>query len=71
MHRTQIQLTTQQLEALRALSATEHRSVAELVRESADQYVERASPDRIELMKRALEVAGKFSSGYTDISAYA
>ena len=69
MHRTQIQLTTQQLEALRALSATEHRSVAELVRESVDQYVERASPNRIELMKRALEVAGKFSSGYTDISA--
>ena len=42
--------------------------MAELIRESVDQYVERASPDRVELMKRALEAFGKFHSGHSDIS---
>jgi predicted DNA-binding protein len=68
MHRTQIQLTDEQLAALRALSAAKHRSVADLVRESVDRFVEQASPDRDELMKRAIEAAGQFSSGLTDVS---
>jgi hypothetical protein len=68
MHRTQVQLTDQQLASLRTLAAAQHRSVADLIRESVDQYVERASPDRVELMKRALEVFGKFRSGHSDIS---
>ena len=70
MTRTQVQFTEDQLKALRHLSATTGKSIAELIRNGIDQYlagrhVSRAE-DRIE---RAIGIAGRFASGCTDVSA--
>ena len=69
MIRTQIQLTEDQLKALRHQSTITGRSIAELIRNGIDQYLagRRVSKpeDRIE---RAIRVAGMFSSGVADVS---
>ena len=70
MIRTQVQLTEEQLKALRQISATTGKSTSELIRNGVDQYLagRRVSKpeDRIE---RAIRVAGRFSSGVADVSA--
>ena len=68
--RTQIQLTPQQMRALRDLSKASGKSAAELIRSSLDslfgqKHVTRES-DRL---VRALRVAGSFSSGLKNVSA--
>jgi hypothetical protein len=70
MVRTQIQLTEQQLQSLRQLSAASGRSLADLIRQGVELYLnaqQRAS--RAEQIERALRVAGKYSSGAQDGSA--
>jgi hypothetical protein len=70
MIRTQVQLTDAQLEALRQASAATGRSVADLIREGVDQYLAgRGEPGRQERIERAINVAGKFSSGRNDVSS--
>ena len=70
MIRTQIQLTEKQAEALHEISRRTGTSVAELVRQSVDSYLKSpAQPDREELVRRALSIVGKFSSGAGDVSA--
>lgn len=70
MIRTQIQLTQQQYAALKGLSKNENVSMAELVRKAVDLIIGRARmPDRDLQKRRAMEVAGKFSSGCSDVSA--
>jgi Ribbon-helix-helix protein, copG family len=66
MVRTQIQLTAEQIEALRRLGVQRHQSMAELIRESVDQMLEQS--DRAARAQRFLKVAGKFSSGLNDVS---
>lgn len=66
MVRTQIQLTAEQIEALRRLGAQRHQSMAELIRESVDQMLKQY--DRAARAQRFLKVAGKFSSGLNDVS---
>ena len=69
MVRTQVQLTEEQLGALRRISADKNRSVADLVREGVKLYLEaQRRPPREELVRRALSVVGKFSSGRGDVS---
>ena len=70
MIRTQIQLTTEQAEQLRALSVRLHVSSAEVVRRLVDQAGRTAVmlPDQ-ERRARALSVIGLFSSGREDVSA--
>ena len=69
MVRTQIQLTEEQLGALRRISAGTGRSVADLVREGVKLYLEaQRRPPREELVRRALSIVGKFSSGPGDVS---
>ena len=64
LQRTQVQLTDLQLDALRALSAHRHRSIADLVRESVDLYLQHASTaDRAYSVQRAKTVIGQYSSG--------
>jgi len=54
--------------ALRQISADTGRSVADLVREGVDLYLgSRLQPSREELVRRALSIVGKYSSGLTDI----
>jgi hypothetical protein len=69
MIRTQVQLTEQQMKALRQLSASTGKSIADLVRQGVDRYlsvqVGVSSQERIE---RALRVVGKFRSGKSDVS---
>jgi hypothetical protein len=70
MVRTQVQLTGEQLEALRHASAAERRSVADLIRQGVDQYLAgRNELRREERIERAIRVAGRFSSGRSDVSA--
>ena len=70
MIRTQVQLTEDQLAALRSLSAARDRSIADLVRMGVDLLVSQetahGSADRFE---RARRLAGRFASGSADGSA--
>jgi Arc/MetJ-type ribon-helix-helix transcriptional regulator len=66
MVRTQIQFEEAQIEALRALSSTQDKSVSELVRESVELFL-RTTADEARV-RRALKVTGKFGSGRNDIS---
>ncbi len=57
------------MEALRDRAAREGVSVAELVRRAVDAWQRREhAPSAEELKRRALAVAGKFSSGRKDVS---
>jgi len=65
-----VQLTDGQIKALRHASAATGRSVADLIRQGVDQYLAgRSELGREERIERAIKVAGKFSSGLTDVSA--
>lgn len=69
MVRTQIQLTKQQMGALKRASAATGKSIAEVIRQSIDQYLSRQiEPGREERVKRAIQAAGMFRSGLTDVS---
>ena len=69
MLRTQVQLTEDQLQALRRLSAETGRSIADLVREGVDLYLgSRKRVDRKEQVERALRVIGRSASGLSDVS---
>jgi hypothetical protein len=67
MIRTQVQLTEVQIEVFRRLAALKKKSVADLVRQSVELYLDRESPSGDAL--RALAVVGKFSSGSRDGSS--
>ena len=67
MIRMQIQLTEGQQTALRAISRSTGRSMADLVREGLDHVVSaRPRPNRKEQIERAIRLAGQFSSGSSD-----
>jgi len=69
MVRTQVQLTEEQAETLRQLSAETGKSVAEMVRLGVELYLKaRFRPSRKEQIERALRAAGKFASGPADVS---
>jgi hypothetical protein len=70
MIRTQVQLTEVQMEALRRLAVLKKKSLADLVRQSVELYLNRESPTGDTLrVQRALDVVGKFSSGSADGSS--
>lgn len=66
MIRTQIQLTEEQLSALRKLSAEQGRSVADLIRNSVDHML--ADSGREARGQRFLDAAGRFHSSAGDVS---
>ncbi len=71
MRRTQIQLTDAQARMLRELSASTGRSVADLIRESLDRYLQnRPMMDREALRQRALELIGKYQGGAADVAIH-
>jgi hypothetical protein len=70
MVRMQVQLTEEQMQALRQRSASSGRSISDLVREGVDRYLSaRHQPTQEDRIQRALRAAGRFASGRRDISA--
>ncbi|MDP2755160.1 MAG: ribbon-helix-helix protein, CopG family [Nitrospirota bacterium] len=70
MIRTQIQLTENQAETIRKIAKSRHLSVAELIRQAVDNLIRSTVlVDIEERRKRAIEAAGRFSSGLSDLSA--
>ena len=69
MIRTQIQLTEEQAKAIKTLAMKRNTSVAELIRRSVDELLQKAvGADLAERRRRALAAAGRFHSGKADIS---
>jgi len=66
MIRTQIQLTQEQARAVKEMAANRGVSMAEVIREAVDRLV--VEEDRSDKMKSFLKLAGRFSSGLTDVS---
>lgn len=66
--RTQVQLTGDQVRALRQMAAERGASVAELVRQAVDALVRSGVPQD-ERRRRALQAVGRFGSGRRDVSA--
>ncbi|MCX6089260.1 MAG: ribbon-helix-helix domain-containing protein [Candidatus Atribacteria bacterium] len=65
MVRTQIQLTESQAQSLRSLSVEKGVSVAELIRQSVEQYLQKMEKNSsMGLRQRAKEVAGKFRGAH-------
>jgi RecA/RadA recombinase len=69
MVRTQIQLTQEQANAIKKIARARHLSVAELIRQALESFIKSSAVmDIEERRKRAIEIAGQFSSGKRDIS---
>jgi hypothetical protein len=69
MVRTQIQLTEEQANALKKIALSRHLSIAELIRQAVDNILKSSTAiDREERKKRAINAAGRFSSGKRDIA---
>jgi hypothetical protein len=71
MIRTQIQLKEEQMNALKKIAAAKQSSIAQLIRKAVDNFIKSGSalPDDEERRKRALSIAGRYSSGRHNISA--
>jgi hypothetical protein len=69
MIRSQMQLTNDQMRALKELARRENTSVAELVRRAVDYWLRAASPiSPDERRSRAIAAARGFPSGIADMS---
>jgi predicted transcriptional regulator len=69
MYRTQIQLTEDQMQALKRLASTRNKSMAELIRQAVDALLEGSvAIDDDERRRRAIAAAGRFRSGLRDLS---
>jgi len=69
MVRTQIQLTDQQAERIKRIAAARHVSMAEVIRNSVDSFTQTLEQDDQAARKeRARAIAGRFSSGTSDLS---
>ena len=61
MIRTQIQLTEEQYERLKEMSAEQGISMARLIRESVDQILETSETQEMDELRRfAISIAGKY-----------
>jgi hypothetical protein len=70
MIRTQIQLTEEQAQKLRELSAAGRESMAALIRKAVDQFLVSGISDRSALYRQAASVVGKYESATSDISIH-
>jgi len=70
MVRTQVQLSREQVERLRALAVERGVSMSELVRRAVDLFLDAGGySSREERKRRALEAAGRYASGESGVSA--
>ncbi len=71
MVRTQIQLTEKQYKLLKAMSHKQGISIAEIIRQSVDEYTRQQKTEHVdaqERRRRIMEVAGRYASSLTDVS---
>jgi hypothetical protein len=69
MIRTQIQLSEKQAKALKEIARRQHVSMAELIRRGVDVIIVSSyAVDPEARKKRAVDAAGRFSSGKGDVS---
>jgi hypothetical protein len=69
MVRTRVQLTANQIRALKQLSSASGRSIADLVRQGVDHLLAlQSAVTREDRVQRAMRMAGKFRSGKTHVS---
>ncbi len=69
MVRTQIQLTEEQVKALKKMALSRHLSIAEIIRQAVDTVLRtNTMVDIEERRKMAIDIVGRFSSGKRDIS---
>ncbi len=69
MVRTQIQLTEEQVKALKKIALSRHLSIAEIIRQAVDTVIRtNAMVDIEERRKRTIDIVGRSSSGKRDIS---
>ena len=69
MVRTQIQITEAQAEGLKALAASQGRSMADLIRGSVDSLLgTQGHVSREERRRRGLAVVGRYRNGPRDLS---
>lgn len=69
MIRTQIQLTEEQSQTLKEMAQERGVSMAELIRQSIDNFIRaRNQLTREEKRRKALAIMGQFSSGVSDLS---
>ncbi len=66
MIRTQIQLTEEQVKAIKELAALRGISMAEVIRQSVERVI--AESDRRERRQRAIAVLGTFADDAGDVS---
>jgi hypothetical protein len=69
MVRTQIQLTEDQVRAVKKLAMARGVSMAEFIRQAVERVIEsHPDMDQEERLQRARNIAGKFCSGKSDVS---
>lgn len=68
MVRTQVQLTSDQYQALREISQASEESMAAIIRRAVDQLLLTRKPDRTALYRQASMIVGKYSTKLPDIS---
>lgn len=69
MVRTQIQLTEEQSRRLKEIAAEQGVSMAALIRQSVDRFLETTGePSREEKYQKLLSLAGKYTSDVSDLA---
>ena len=70
MVRTQIQLLEEQVAMLKKMAADEHKSMAEIIRQSVDFFTKaKYGGGEEQRRRRAMAAAGQFRSGVKDLAA--
>jgi hypothetical protein len=71
MIRTQVQLTEEQARTLKTLAVERGSSVAELIRQSVNNFILQSSGvSAAERRRRAIAAIGRYDSGHSDISVH-
>ena len=69
MVRTQIQLPEAQVAMLKKMAAADHKSMAEIIRQSVDFFAKAKYGGEEQRRRRAIAAAGQFRSGVKDLAA--
>ena len=69
MVRTQIQLPEEQVTMLKKMALADHKSMAEIIRQSVDFFAKAKYGGGEEQRRRAMAVVGQFRSGVKDLAA--